>query len=118
MAPPQLEASNVVTDGQLETKPIDPTGVSALPPQSLSVPPHALQMVVTFFVSAFEMRRVALPSPGFGHGFECRPFRRASQHFCMAFERAPRYFDVALPIACWHLLTALFVPNSPWTMAP
>jgi hypothetical protein len=111
MAPPQLDASKVVTDGQLETKPTAAGAVSGLPPQSLSLPPHALQIVVTFFVSALEMRTGALPSPGVGHGFECKPFRRASQHFCMAFERAPRYFDVALPTACWHSLTSLLVAN-------
>jgi hypothetical protein len=112
MAPPQLDASNVVTEGQFPTKPIWAGVTSGAPPQSLSLPPHALQMVEIFLVSALEMRSVAFPSPGSGHGFACSPFRRASQHFWSALERAPRNLDVALPIACWHLLTALLVPNS------
>ena len=108
----------MVTDGQLDTKPIAAGATSPLPLHSLSAPPHALQIVTTFLVSALPMSSIAFPSPGFGHGFVCRPFKRASQHFCMAFERAPRYFDVALPTACWHLLVVLLVPNWPCTIAP
>jgi hypothetical protein len=118
MAPPQLEASNVVAEGQLPTKPMSPGVMSAAPPQTLSAPPHALQMVETFFVSALAISSVALPSPGSGHGFEWIPFRRASWHFWSAFERANRNLPVPLPIASWHLLTALPVPNSLGWKAP
>jgi hypothetical protein len=113
MAPLQLDGSKVVTAGQFATNPIAPGVRSSPPPQSLSAPPHALQMDDTFLASAFEMSVVALPSPGSGHGLLWRPLSRASQHFCRAFDRAPRNFAVALPIACWHLFTASFDPNSP-----
>jgi hypothetical protein len=114
IAPVQLEGSKVVTAGHVPEKPYAPGARSAVPPQSLSVPPHALQMLETFLVSALEMRRSVLPatSPGSGQEFECRPFRRRSQHFWRAFDRDTMNFDVALPIACWHLLTVVFVPNS------
>jgi hypothetical protein len=111
----QAVGSNVVTAGQVLEKPIAAGVRSAVPPHTLSVPPQAAQMVAAFFVSAFQMRSIVLPagSPGLGQSFACRPFRRRSQHFCNAFERATMNFDVAWPIACWHLLTALLVPNSP-----
>jgi hypothetical protein len=104
IAPVQLDGGgpNVVTAGQVLEKPIGPAARSPLPSQSLSAPPHALQMLATFFASAFEMRRPVLPagSPGTGHEFEWSPFRRRSQHFWSAFDRATMNFDVDLPIAC------------------
>jgi hypothetical protein len=109
---PQLGDAKGVTDGQLDTKPMAAGDTSPLPSQSLSAPPHALQMLATFLLSAFWMRRSVLPVASDGHGIVCWPLRRASQHFCMAFERAPRNLLVDLPIACWHLFTVLPVPNS------
>jgi hypothetical protein len=117
MAPSHDDAPGGVTSGQLATKPICAGVASPLPLQSLSAPPHALQMLEIFFVSALPMRSCALPSPGTGQGFECLFFRRASQHFCSAFDFAARNFTVDLPIACWHLLTALLLPNSPCSSA-
>ena len=115
IAPLQLPggSANAVTSLQLPANPICETGMSSPPPHTLSAPPHALQIVETFFASAFWMAGTALPSPGSGHGFEWRPFRRASQHFWRAFEREFRNFVVDFPIDCWHLFVALFVPNSP-----
>ena len=118
MAPSHDDAPGGVTSGQPGTKPICAGVASPVPLQSLSAPPHALQMLEIFFVSALPMRSCALPSPGTGQGFECLFFRRASQHFCSAFDFAARNFTVDLPIACWHLLTALLLPNSPcWSAA-
>jgi len=114
MAPMHDDAPGGVTSGQLVTKPTCAGVASPLPLQSLSAPPHALQMLEIFFVSALPMRSCALPSPGAGQGFPCLPFMRASQHFCSAFDFDARNFTVDLPIACWHLLTALLVPNSLW----
>jgi len=114
MAPSHDDAPGGVTSGQLATKPICAGVASPLPLQSLSAPPHALQMLEIFLVSALPMSSEALPSPGDGQAFECLPFMRASQHFCSAFDFDARNFTVDLPIACWHLLTALLVPNSLW----
>jgi hypothetical protein len=83
IAPVQLDGSKVVTAGHVPEKPYEPGVRSAAPPQSLSVPPHALQMLEIFFVSALEMRSIVLPagSPGFGQLLVWTLFRRRSQHF-------------------------------------
>jgi hypothetical protein len=91
--------SGTTTFGHVELKPIWAGVRSSPPPQALSGPPHALQMFFTFVCSACWMVATALESPGSGHGFECRPFRRESQHFCSAFDLAWRNFVVSLPIA-------------------
>jgi hypothetical protein len=96
----QLSDAKVVTAGQLEANPIALGATSPLPSHVLSSPPHALQIESTFFVSAFWMSSSVLPVASAGHVIACRPFKRASQHFCNAFERAPRNLTVDLPIAC------------------
>jgi hypothetical protein len=62
-APLQLDGvpSKGLPYGQVAGNPIDATGTSPLPSQSLSGPPHALQMVVIFFVSALLRRSAVLP---------------------------------------------------------
>lgn len=118
MAPSHDDAPGGVTSGQPGTKPICAGVASPVPLQSLSAPPHALQMLEIFLVSALPMSSDALPSPGDGQAFECLPFMRASQHLCSALDFDARNFTVDLPIACWHLLTALLLPNSPcWSAA-
>ncbi len=69
IAPPQLDGmpSNGAPYGQFAGKPMAEDAMSGLPPQTLSVPPHALQMVRTFFVSAFERRRFVFPVASVGH---------------------------------------------------
>src|SRR3989442_4918034 len=104
--PAQDDPPGTVTLGQLAAKPICAGVRSSPPPQALSAPPHALQMAATFFCSAAAIAAAALPSPGLGHGFECLPFSRASQHFWSAFDFAAKNLAALLPIAFWQALRA------------
>jgi hypothetical protein len=97
--PPHAEPPGTVTLGQLDGKPIDAGLKSPTPLQSLSSPPHALQMLAIFLSSAFWIAATALPSPGFGQSKECLPLWRASQHFPSALVFDEKNADVALPIA-------------------
>ena len=95
----QLLPAGMVTPGHVDGNPMSLGDRSSPPPHTLSGPPHALQIFSTFFDSASWIAGIALPSPGSGHRFECLPFKRASQHFCSAFDFACRNFVVSLPIA-------------------
>ena len=72
---------------------------SPTPLQSLSAPPHALQIAARFFVSALAIAAAALPSPGTGHGLVALPPLTAPQHLASAFDFATKKAAVALPIA-------------------
>jgi hypothetical protein len=63
MAPVQLDGvpSKGLPYGHVAGKPIAATATSPLPSHSLSPPPHALQMAVTFFVSALLRSSAVLP---------------------------------------------------------
>jgi hypothetical protein len=64
--------------GQEAGKPIEATGTSSVPSQSLSAPPHALQMVAIFFVSALPSASAVLPVASSGQVRDERPFSRTS----------------------------------------
>src|SRR5512140_693177 len=78
----------IVTLGQFAGKPICAGIKSSPPPQSLSAPPHALQMAATFFDSAFAIAGAALAASG--HGPAVVPLRTPSSHFCSALFFAKR----------------------------
>src|SRR6185369_8128399 len=86
----------IVTFGQLLANPICAGVRSSPPPQSLSAPPHALQIAARFFDSAFAIAGAAFtPS---GHGPETVPFRMPSSHFWSAFDLDAKNLAVDLPI--------------------
>jgi hypothetical protein len=116
--PPQLEPARGETSGQVVANPMSAGAKSPTPLHRPSGPPHALQMVLTFRASALAMNSAALPSPGSGHGFECLPRSRASQHSCSTFDRVTMNFEAPLLIACWQRFEELEVPNSPASKAP
>jgi hypothetical protein len=101
--------SGGVTAGQLATNPTAVGVRSPVPSHSLSGPPHALQIEATFFCSARAMADAVVAS---GHGVEVPAANCTFQHFCRAFDLAPRNLAVAFPIACWHLLTTFAVANA------
>src|SRR5687768_14553658 len=83
------------TAGQLDVNPICATVRSSGPPQSLSGPPHLLQIFWTFFASAFAMRSDAVAS-----GHVPLPFvSTVLTHLPSAFRLASKNFAVSLPIA-------------------
>jgi len=118
MGPPQLEPPGTVTEGQVPTKPICAGVKSPAPSQARSEPPQRRQMAPIAFTCARWMRPAAMPSPGVGHEFEWSPLRRASQHFCRAFDLDSTNWVGADPIARWQELSGDAVPNCMLSSAP
>src|SRR5436190_20871941 len=87
-APSHAAPPGMVAVRHCAGKPIAVGVRSPTPLHSLSGPPHALQIVVRFLVSAFAIAAAALPSPGTGQGFVALLAFTAVQHFASAFDFA------------------------------
>ncbi|MCC6767124.1 MAG: hypothetical protein IT293_20915 [Deltaproteobacteria bacterium] len=87
-APSHAEPPGTVAAGHCAGNPIAEGVKSPTPLHSLSAPPHALQVLARFFVSALAMAAAALPSPGSGQGFVAFPAITNVQHLARAFDFA------------------------------
>src|SRR5262249_23618064 len=66
VVPQSAPPNGSVTASQLGAKPMAATVTSSPPPQCLSVPPHAAQIVASRLAAALASRAVILPSPMLG----------------------------------------------------
>jgi len=93
-----------VTSGHVEANPTALVLRSSASPQTRSAPPHALQIALTFFVSALPIDAAAVAS---GHGPLATPMRMRFSHFWSARASLPKNFSVCLPMARWHLSASM-----------